>query len=195
MNRTNTTAASSIEQYLSRLGSSLQSVPPPEREDIVREIRAHIMDSAGPAPDAAAIQQVLRALGTPEELGERYQTEFVLARASRSFAPWVLMRTAGRWAMISLRGFTAFLIGMVGYSLGIVLYVTALLKPLLPRIGLWVGRGTVEIGTPGSQAGLHEVLGPYYIPVAFVAGFGAFLGTTQALRWLMRRRPVLGIQL
>lgn len=195
MNRTNTTAASSIEPYLSRLGSSLQSVPQREREDILREIRAHIMDSAGPAPDATAIQQVLRALGTPEELGERYHTEFVLARASRSFAPWVLMQTAGRWAMISLRGFTVFLIGLVGYSLGIVLYVTALLKPLMPRIGFWVGRGTVAIGTPASQAGLHEVLGPYYIVVAFVAGFGAFLGTTQALRCLMRRRPVLGIQL
>jgi hypothetical protein len=193
MNRPNTTATGWIEHYLSRLGSSLQSLPQPEREDILQEIRAHIMDSAGPAPDAAAIQQVLRTLGAPEELGERYHTEFVLARASRSFAPWVLMRTAGRWAMVSLRGFTAFFIGFVGYSLGIVLYITALLKPLVPQIGLWVGRGTVEIGTPGSQAGLHEVLGPYYIVVAFIAGFGAFLGTTQALRWLMRRRQVLGI--
>jgi len=193
MNGTNTTTAGMIEQYVSHLRSSLESLPPPEREDILQEIRAHIMDSAGPAPDAAAIQQVLRALGTPEELGARYQTEFVLARASRSFAPWVLMRTAGRWAMISLRGFTAFLIGLVGYSLGIVLYITALLKPLMPRIGLWVGRGTVEIGTPGSEAGLHEVLGAYYIVVAFVVGFGAFLGTTQALRWLMRRRSLLGV--
>ena len=182
MNRTAAIADSRIEEYLTSLNAELKAVPEPERADIVREIRAHILEAA----DTDALDRVLSSLGAPQELGQRYLTQFEVSRASHSFSPWLLMRTAWRWATISARGLAAFLIGLTGYALGIVFYITAMAKPLVPQIGLWIGPGTLELGTPGNQAGLHEVLGPYYILVAFTAGFGCFFGTSQLLRRLMR---------
>ena len=190
MNRTAAIADFRIEEYLAGLNAALKAVPEPEREDIVREIRAHILEATEAAADTEALDRVLSSLGAPQELGQRYLTQFEVSRASRSFSPWLLMRTAWRWATISAKGLAAFLIGFTGYAMGIVFYLTAMLKPLVPQIGLWIGPRTVEIGTPGSQAGLHEVLGPYYIPVAFVAGFGCFFGTSRLLRRLMRKTRV-----
>ncbi len=51
--------------------------------DIVEEIRAHILDKTwGEAPEDT-VASTLAALGTPEELASRYRTdEFVEARAN-----------------------------------------------------------------------------------------------------------------
>ena len=58
-----------IDTYLSRLATALAGVSPEERNEIVREIRAHILDSVSGAPDRdGAVDRVLRLLGTPEDL-------------------------------------------------------------------------------------------------------------------------------
>ena len=49
-----------MEIYLHRLESALRGIPPEYQQDILREIRAHIMDSAQPSADhAGAIDRVL----------------------------------------------------------------------------------------------------------------------------------------
>jgi len=59
-----------IETYLHRLQSALRGVSSEYKDDILREIRAHIMDSAGHSADeAGAVDRVLRLLGTPERIG------------------------------------------------------------------------------------------------------------------------------
>jgi hypothetical protein len=184
------TRSDQIETYLAGLDAALKNARREERDEILREIRTHILDSL-PSDPQAPIEPVLRELGAPERLAEQYKTEFLLTQASHSFSPWILLSTAFRWAHTGIRGFIVFMVAMVGYGSAVTFLITVLLKPFLPRVGLWVGPGTFEFGTPAPRADLHEVLGRGYIPVTMLLAFGAAVGTTHALRWLMqtRRRP------
>lgn len=178
-----------IESYLADLHEALKDVRREERDEILREIRTHILDSLRDTPQ---VETVLRGLGAPERLAEQYQTEVLLTQASHSFSPWLLLSTAWRWAHTGVRGFVVFLVAMVGYLMALGLLLTVLLKPFFPdRIGLWVGHGDFVFGATGRTAGVHDVLGSLYIPVAMLLAFGAAVGTTHAIRWLMRtrRRP------
>jgi hypothetical protein len=93
-------------------------------------------------------------------------------------------------ARLHVRGFAVFMVATVGYVMALGFLLTVLLKPLLPnRIGLWVGHGDFVFGaTDSPSAGVHEVLGSLYIPVTMLLAFGAAIGTTHALRWLIRTR-------
>jgi hypothetical protein len=181
-----------IEQYLSRLEFALGGVDPGQREDILREIRAHMIDStAGSTDRDAAVDQVVHRLGTPEELAERYSTECLLQRAGRSVSPWLLLRTCWRWAMLGTKGMLAFFLALVGYTTALTLTISIFLKPFVPAVGLWLGAGkccTLQIGTPDHPERMHELLGQWFVPVIAVVAFGAAIGTTRALRWMIRSR-------
>lgn len=179
-----------IETYLARLDAALAGVAVPEKDEILREIRAHVLDSVVDSTDReAAIDRVLRLLGAPEELAERYGTECQLKRASGSFSPWLLLRTSWRWARLGMIGTIAFLLGLLGYSLALGLTIALLLKPFVPGVGMWAGQGNLNVGVTSDTAGMHEVLGQWFVPVIALAAFAAAIGTTSGLRWLMRKRP------
>jgi len=179
-----------IETYLRRLEAALAGVPSADKHAILREIRAHILDSAAGTPGRdAVVARVLRLLGTPEELARRYTTECMLTRASRSFSPWLLLRTCWRWATLGMKGMLTFMLALVGYGTALALTLAVFLKPFMPsRVGMWRGPRSLNIGVPAHAAGLHEVLGPWFVPVIAVAAFAVAIGTTQALRWLIRSR-------
>jgi len=179
-----------IETYLNRLGSALGGLAPEYKDDILREIRTHIMDSAEHSADpVGGIDRVLRLLGTPEELAARYSAECQLERASRSFSPWVLLRTCWQWARLGIRGTLAFLVAMFGYSLALGFTLAVFLKPFLPsQIGMWIGPQGLNIGLEAHPEQMHEVLGNYFVPVIAAAAFLAAITTTQLLRWMMRKR-------
>lgn len=181
-----------IEQYLNRLEFALAGIDRNQKEDILREIRAHVLDSTANASDRdRAVEHVLQLLGTPEELAERYSTECLLQRAGRSFSPWLLLRTCWRWAMLGTTGILAFFLALVGYSTALTLTISIFLKPFIPAVGLWVGTGaccTLQIGNPDHPERMHEVLGQWFVPVIAVVAFLAAIGTTRALRWMIRTR-------
>ena len=180
-----------IEQYLNRLEAALAGVESGQREDILREIRAHLLDSAASAADRdGAVDRVLRMLGSPEELAERYSTECLLQRAGRSVSPWLLLRTCWRWAMLGTKGMLAFFLALIGYGTALVLTVSIFMKPFDSAVGLWLERGTwcLQIGTPDHPERMHELLGQWFVPVIAVVAFGAAIGTTRALRWMIRSR-------
>ena len=162
-----------IEDYMSRLDSALASLAPAEKTEILREIRAHILDSTEHAADRdGTVDRVLRLLGTPEELAERYGTECLFTRASRSFSPWLLLRTSWRWAKLGIKGTMTFLLALFGYPTALSLTVAVFLKPFIPsKIGMWVGRGGLIIGVPGHPELMHELLGRWFVPVIAVASF------------------------
>lgn len=184
------TTDNSIEIYLNRLADALAAVAPPEREEIVREIRAHIHDSISSASDPeGAVNRVFRLLGAPEELAERYTTESLLTRAGHSFSPWLLLRTSWRWAKLGIMGTTAFLVALFGYTIALALTVAVFLKPFMPsKTGLWVGSEGLNVGVPSHPEMMHELLGQWFVPVIAVAAFAVAVGTTQALRLLIRGR-------
>jgi hypothetical protein len=180
---------SRISDYLKGLDSALAGLPAEQKEDILREIRAHIMDSlSGSADRQSALDRVLHLLGSPRQLAERYRTEALLVRASRSFSPWVLFQTSWRWAKIGLKGMGAFFIALMGYGATLAWMITVVLKPFKPSVGLWVGGDTIQFGSAPEMVGKHELLGNYYIPVVMALAFATAIGTTQALRWLMGHR-------
>jgi len=181
---------SRIDTYLSRLAAALAGVAEEERNEIVCEIRAHILDSVSAAPDPAlATDRVLRLLGTPEELANRYTTESLLTRARSSFSPWLLLRTCWRWAKLGIKGTFAFFLALIGYTTALALTVSIFMKPFMPaRLGLWLGPRSLGIEVPNNSAGMHELLGPWFVPVIALAAFAAAVGTTHALRWMIGKR-------
>lgn len=178
-----------METYLNRLESALGGIPPAHKLDILREIRAHIMDSAEHTADqAGAVDRVLRLLGTPEELAARYSAECQLERASRSFSPWVLLGTCWQWAKVGIKGTVAFFVAVIGYSLALAFTIAVFLKPFIPRLGWWSGPDAVGITVPDHPEHMHEWLGSYFVPVIAVAAFVTAVATTHLLRWMMRKR-------
>lgn len=178
-----------IETYLSRLASALGAIAPSEKEEIVREIRAHILDSVSNSTDReSAVDRVLRLLGTPQELAGRYITERLLTRARHSFSPWLLLRTSWRWAKMGIMGTITFLVALFGYTIALASTVAIFLKPFMPKIGWWSGPEGFGILVPDHPEQMRELLGQWFVPVVAVLAFAFAVGTTHALRWLMRRR-------
>jgi len=174
-----------IEGYLTALRLHLGPLTIVEREEIVREIGAHVRDSA--EESGASTESVLARLGPAEELAAQYRDGLLIRRASRSFSPVLLLRASVRLATKGVFGVLVFFVGLFGYAMGGGLVLTALLKPILPEhTGVWFdGSGRfISFGVvflpPGSSA--HEVLGFWYIPLALVAGSLAVLATTWAIR-------------
>jgi hypothetical protein len=189
--------ANRIETYLTQLAKALANVALPERDEIVREIRAHILDSVSDASDpVAAIDRVLCLLGPPEELADRYATERLLTRAGHSFSPWLLLRTSWRWAKLGVTGTITFFVALFGYGMALGLTISVFLKPFMPsKLGLWLGPKSLNVGVPDHTDTMHELLGHWFIPVIAVLAFAFAVGTTQALRRLIRKRsPIQAYQ-
>jgi hypothetical protein len=178
-----------VASYLSRLDAALAPLPHAEAKDILREIEAHINDAAANKADEAVIDRVLQKLGPPEKLAQSFGTEALMTQASHSFSPWLLLHTTWQWAKTGAKGFLAFLIALMGYGSGLGLTITVLLKAVAPsRVGLWIGPDLLVFGFAPRTPGVHELLGNAYIPVTTAMAFATVVATTQALRWLIRKR-------
>jgi hypothetical protein len=185
-----------IEAYLAKLRGRLRGFNDAEVREVVDELRSHITDklALSGSMTAAAIDSVLAALGTPEELASQYITDNLLARAEVSRSPVQILKSLFRWASLSLAGFLVLLGSLAGYFLGIVFVLCALLKPFHPRTaGLWVipdGVGdftiSVRLGFGNPPAG-REVLGWWIVPLGLIAGCGLVMLTTRFAVWCVRR--------
>lgn len=179
-----------IESYFAALTTQLADLPQPKREEVVRELRAHVFDRLEQisVPTDDDCRMVLKAMGTPEEIGRQYRVELLLNRSAWKISPWSMLRTLFRWTLTGIQGYIVFVVAMLGYTVGASLYVTALLKPLFPHhVGLFVSEQGINLARfPDPPVGT-EMLGAYYIPAAAFAGFLCTLGTTLAIRFVVRR--------
>lgn len=177
-----------IDDYLSALRTALGPITLDEREEIVREIQAHIRDSME-QPDADPTT-VLKRMGPASELAAQYRDGLLIRRASRSFSPLLLLRATVRLATKGIFGFLVFLCAMIGYAIGGGLVVTAFAKCIIPQnTGLWMVGGRIcnsGVLFPAPQPPAHEILGWWYIPVAFVLGCLVLLCTTYSIRSCLR---------
>ena len=88
-----------------------------------------------------------------------------------------------------MKGTLAFLLALFGYTTALGLTASVFLKPFMPsRVGLWVGQEGLNVGVPAQPEQMHELLGRWFVPVIAVCAFAIAVGTTHALRWLIRRR-------
>jgi len=177
-----------IESYFIELAAKMADCSRAEREEFIRELRAHVLDrlqqTAATENDCRA---ALNAMGTPEEIARQYRLEMILNRAARSTSPLLLLRSTMRWAVTGVQGFTIFLIAFTGYMLALGLYVLALLKPIFPHnVGMFVGRFGFNLAYMTHPEG-HEVLGPYFTAVTMISGLLLMQGTTLLIRFLIAR--------
>lgn len=185
-----------IAGYLNRVASGLKGMSESQRQEIVAEIRSHLAErmqqfGAGGSPRPA--EEAVAAMGDANALARQFALAATQQTASRSFAPWVLLRAAARVALSGMKGLVVFLLGLFGYATALAFFVAALLKPLKPSaIGFWVGPHLFVWGMPDRTIGGHELAGQYFIPVSIALAFLFASGTTLALRWLTR--PALSVE-
>jgi hypothetical protein len=182
------TAEMQIGSYLTALRTHLDSLTIVEREEIVREIGAHIRDSA--EEPGASVESVLASLGPAKDLAAQYRDGLLTRKASRSNSPIVLLRATLRLATKGVFGILVFFLGLFGYMMGSGLFLTGLLKPIFPaNTGMWFKDGSLLFWgasrtPPGPPA--YEVLGMWCIPLAVFAGSLILVLTTAAIRSFLR---------
>jgi uncharacterized membrane protein len=182
------TNESAVDRYLAALRTYLGPLTLAEREEILREIAAHIRDSA--EEPGGSIEAVLLRLGPPKELAAEYRDGLLIRQASRSFSPLRLLRGALRLATKGVFGGLVFLSAVIGYSVGGGFILSAFLKIFLPgNTGLWMaGSHLVDSGMlfPAPAPPAREVLGYWYIPIALTLGALLLIATTWAIRLCLR---------
>jgi uncharacterized membrane protein len=185
---TSTIDQQQIDSFLSSLRTNLGPLTLAEREEILREINAHIHDSMELSNLPAAT--VIAKLGPPEELAADYRDGQLLTRASASFSPVLLLRATLRIATKGISGAFVFFCGLVGYVTGISFILTALLKPFFPeRTGVFMaGDHVYRIGIQATipPSPIHEVFGFWFIPASLAIGSAALIVTTIAIRQCLR---------
>jgi uncharacterized membrane protein len=168
------------EAYLADLRTHLAPITLNEREDILREITAHIRDSAEAGTPLATI---LARLGTPAQLAAEYRDGQLISAASRSLSPVVLLRATLRVATKGITGVLVCLLGFIGYVTGISLLLTGILKPFFPsHVGIFTNSGDAW-GDPR-----HDTFGQVVtlVTLALVAGAIVLALTTLAIRAFLR---------
>jgi uncharacterized membrane protein len=143
------------ERYLQRFGSELKKVPPPERDELVMEIRSHIADSI---EGGSSTVDVLERLGPPDRLAKAYRAELVLQREGTNW-------------LVRIFAATALVIGTSIPSMIII--------PLLAALGV----GFVAAGAAAVGVALFPFADPsfYPAPESIDRVLGAFTGAGLAV--------------
>ena len=170
-----------IDDYVRRLGWSLQRLEPAERTGIVGEIRQHLTECAEAGEDPLA--QALAGLGAPHALGRRYLEEFAMADALGRPAPtrlfFALTERASRSAAATGTVFAAAIL----YTFALAAAVIAVAKPIASdRVGAWHGATGWQAGFLASPPPAPELVGGWIVPLAVAASLACYLLATALLR-------------
>jgi uncharacterized membrane protein len=179
-----------IESYFDALSTQLADLPPSRRDEVVRELRTHVLDRLEQitVPSNDDCRTVLKALGTPEEIARQYRVELILNRSAWRISPWKMLRTLSRWTLTGIQGYIVFIVALVGYLLGACFYITALLKLFFPHhVGIFVSPEGLNIARFPDPPPGTELVGTFYIPIAICAGFLFTFLTTITIRFVVRK--------
>ncbi len=187
-----------IDAYLLALRKQLRELMDEDVNDIVEEIRAHILDKTSGDGPRDTVASTLAALGTPEELASRYRTDELLKRAQITRSPLVSLRSLFRWATLSFAGLVVLVVSVFGYSLGGGLVIIGALKLIWPRAtGFWMEfypDGSPKSASGGFGSGYasqpppgREVLGWWLVPVGLILGTALLFLTFRFGSWSIRK--------
>ncbi len=185
-----------IEGYLGKLRARLRGVGTEEVNDIIEELRSHILEKSTVNGELSAggVDATLGGLGNPEDLASEYMTDAALARAEESRSPIQILASLFRWASLSVAGFFVLIGSLVGYFLGAAFILCAVLKPIHPQsAGLWSSHNSggdlelsLRLGSGNMPGSGHDVLGWWIMPIGLLAGFGLVILTTRLAIWSVR---------
>src|SRR5262249_5785090 len=157
-------------RYLERVRASLRGLPQPEAEEILLELRGHIVERVRSTHDVAA---ALGALGDPVEIAREYRNEGALARGECSNSPLVILHGLVLLRRRSWAGWGALALAALGYAWAIALAAASVEKFLSPReVGLWrpaSGSFPRIIVDGAAPTGSRELLGWWFVPAAAAA--------------------------
>jgi hypothetical protein len=195
-----------IDSYLRQLRSALGPLPAAQADDIIGEIRSHLVETAAGdrGSNAQRVADAIARLGDPATLANAYLMENLALRAQSTRSPFLLLRLVLLWAARSVEGLVALVVAFFGYATALIGLGCALFKPFTPeRIGLWVRQVAADdfsyqlgrVSAPPSDA--RELLGWYIIPLGLIVGGIAFAATTRFLLAMVRKyrrtRDALGV--
>jgi hypothetical protein len=188
-------AEQKVEAYLGRLRKLLRGLNSEDAREIVEELRSHIIEkaAAGSQLTPAGVDAALAMLGSAEELARQYTTEALLATAEVSRSPLRILESLFRWASLSAAGFFVLLTSIVGYFVGAVFMLCAVLKIIHPHTGgLWMFPNGAEtefslrMGFGSPPAGGKDLLGWWIVPVGLILGCGLVMLTSRFALWCAR---------
>src|SRR5262249_30445159 len=107
-----------LTAYLDDLRARLRGLPPEEVDDIVAELRSHVVERLREEGSPEALLAILTRLGAPEHLASLYRADRQLGQAldpALGFHPLRLLAGVARWASVSLAGAGALLVLVAGY--------------------------------------------------------------------------------
>jgi hypothetical protein len=184
-----------VDSYLARVRARLRGINQESIQDIVEELRSHILDKLGDAEvNTSTVDAALAALGAPDYLARQYLNQESLAQAELSRSPFRILRSFLRWASLSMAGFVVLIATIVGYCLGVLLILVAVLKPFHPLgAGLWIWRDaggdlamSLRLGFSNAPGPGREILGWWLVPIGLVGGGGLLILITQFAAWSAR---------
>jgi uncharacterized membrane protein len=172
------------ETFLRRVRQGLGSLAPAEQEDIVAELRSHLLDR-----QKQGHEDPLAGFETPEDLAADFVSEHALRGALAQGTPWALgtaLLIAARDSMVALSVLLPLLVFQLA---GLSFLVVAALKPFMTdNLGVWMGGGNFVIGTRPANPAAHEILGWWAIPVLTITGVLLFWFCNRAMMTLVRWR-------
>jgi hypothetical protein len=177
-----------IDAYLAELRRCLGELPPEEVHDILQEIRGHILERTEASGELTEerLVEILKALGRPEEIAPLYQVDSVVAKGRVSVSPRLVLRAIHRWSVVSGWGLVLFVLGIVGYSTGFSLMLSAIAKVISPdRVGR-VGRRRPLRHRHCPRPRRARRAGMVAGAVGLAAGALIVFGTSRLLRWTLR---------
>jgi hypothetical protein len=186
-----------VEIYLGELRKNLRCLKREEIDEIVQELRSHIVEKAttqsGLTP--STVNSVLARLGDPRELAGRYLADNLLGKPQVRRSPFRMITILFRWASLTLAGTLIFFSAIAGYFIGASLVLCGLLKAIHPHTaGVWTSHDasgdlavSVRLGFGSAPVGAKEVLGWWIIPVGILVGTGLVILTTKWTLWCVRR--------
>lgn len=182
-----------LDTYMSDLRRHLAPITLNEREEILREIAAHIRDSV--QENGSSLESVLKRLGPADDLAVQYQDGLLIKRASHSISPVLLFRAALRLATKGVSGIIVFFAAIFGYLIGGGFVLSAFAKCIFPaHTGVWIRDGKlISSGTMFDipQAPAYDIAGWWYLPIALVLGSILILLTSFVIRRALRLSRLL----
>jgi uncharacterized membrane protein len=193
---------SRVRGYLYVFERSLRSFLSPEiTADAVREVESHIRDAvadAGDVPDErAALEEILRRVGSPMRVAQAYSLELVMEEAAATGRLMAVGRSLFHAATTSVMAFFAACGLFVGYAMGAAFIFVAIMKLIFPNnVGFWMTPNgilvTSGVNFPAIRGGLVFHTTYWIIPGALLLGLVLLLLThVLARRWIawLRNRP------
>jgi hypothetical protein len=172
------------ELFLKRLRQGLSTLTPAEQQEIVAEIRVHLLERK-----AQGTADLLSGFEAPEELAAGFVSEQALRGSLAQGTSWALIRAlliASRESLLAL----LLLFPLVLIQISAVMFVLAAgMKPFMgDELGFWAGPWSLYVGINRHDPRNHELLGWGMIPVLGIGGIILFWISNRAMRGLVRWR-------